>query len=184
MKLYLKLGAATVADTVETINTNLEAAMVRAQNEIALVSVGIVRKHMARKKAISSGKTADSLYSRAFPRSGRHFEVITTFQDLDGTDSAFYVEHGRDPGKPPPYFKILAWAQSRELDLDYTKKKSKKHGERTSRRVRAIMAKIAKKGLKGKKFMEASRKEVHAKAEIILAREIRKLNGRKNTKRK
>lgn len=100
--------------------------------------VDILQKILSRKKFFDTGALRDSVDKKLFRRTVDIFSGDVHF-NKPGLEYAYFVEHGRGAGLPPPYTKMVEWGERKGLSYEKTM---------------AIRNKIALKGTKARPFMD------------------------------
>lgn len=136
------------------------AAMRVAHDEGIREGRQILSNILSSSKYYDTGTLFESVASRLFVRTEDIFQGSIHFNN-PGKEYAYFVEHGRGPGLPPPAEKMKAWGARKGLSYEHTM---------------AIRAKIAAKGTKPKPFMNRAEREIQENYNLIVSRALQLFN--------
>lgn len=110
------------------------------------------------KKYLDTGTLADSVARRLFIKSSDVFSGDVHFNE-PGKEYAYFVEHGRGPGFPPPFKKMVSWGKRKGLTFEHTM---------------AIRTKIGLAGTKPRPFMDKAERRIVANYNKIVEKAVEK----------
>jgi hypothetical protein len=122
----------------------------------------ILEKVVRDERIFDTGKLLRSVSSMWFVKSTDIFSGTVHFAN-PGKEYAYFVEHGRGPGKPPPFSKMKAWGERKGIPYD---------------KVMAIRSKIARVGTKPHPFFEKATEQVVNNYNKIVDRAVDKYRSR------
>jgi hypothetical protein len=126
--------------------------------------VKILRTILLGKKYFDTGKLSNSVARKLFIKSTEVFLGDVHFNE-PGKEYAYFVEHGRGAGLPPPIAKMKAWGKRKGLTFEHTM---------------AIRAKIARVGTQPRPFMAKAEEKIQTRYNAIVDKAVERF--RKNIK--
>lgn len=132
--------------------------MVAAHRRGVEDGVNILKKILGAKKYMDTGKLQGSVTNYLFKKATDSFSGTVEFTK-PGIDYVYYVEHGRGPGKPPPYQTMVEWGKRKGMSIQ---------------KSLAIRNKIALYGTKARPFMDDATYRIHRNYEAVIRAEAAK----------
>jgi hypothetical protein len=123
---------------------------------------GILQDVLYEKEIFDTGNLIESVSSRLFIRTTDVFEGSVHFVN-PGKEYAYFIEHGRGPGYPPPIEKMLDWGERKGMNIWH---------------ILNIRAKIGRVGTDPKPFMGEAEERITDNYNRIIDRAVERFRDR------
>lgn len=122
----------------------------------------ILQDVLYEEEIFDTGTLIDSVASRLFTRTTDVFQGSVHFNN-PGKEYAYFVEHGRGAGLPPPIDKMIEWGERKNMSIWH---------------ILNIRAKIARVGTKPKPFMGKAERRITENYNRIVDNAVERFRNR------